>query len=164
MDIALELDPKLGRRAALETALREAVLDGQLPPDTVLPSTRALAQDLGLSRATVVAAYELLVAAGFFVAEQGRSTRVGRVHIPEPADAGRNPTLTTAEFDFRPGEPDASAFPKTEWLKSLRRVLQAADPQALGYPDPRGREELRVALAAYLARTRNVRVLSLIHI
>ncbi len=158
MDLTLELDPNLGRRAALEAALRAAVLDGSLRPDAKLPSSRALAHDLNLSRATVVAAYEQLVAEGFFVAHQGRSTQVGQVHVPEPAPPSRNPIGEPQDHDFRPGEPDPTAFPRSEWLKAVRRVLTEADDSVLGYSDPRGRDELRIALAAYLGRTRKVRV------
>ncbi|MEU9382757.1 PLP-dependent aminotransferase family protein, partial [Streptomyces sp. NPDC048279] len=49
------------------------------------------------------------------------------------------------------------AFPRAEWLKAARRALTAAPHEAFGYGDPRGRVELRTALAAYLARARGVR-------
>ncbi|MDV7217805.1 aminotransferase-like domain-containing protein, partial [Streptomyces prunicolor] len=60
-------------------------------------------------------------------------------------------------YDLVPGTPDLAAFPRTEWLKAARRALTAAPYQALGYGDPRGRVELRTALAAYLSRARGVR-------
>jgi len=60
--------------------------------------------------------------------------------------------------DLRAGRPDVSAFPRVEWLRSARRAVTAAADEAFGYGDPRGRVELRTALAGYLARARGVRV------
>ena len=61
-------------------------------------------------------------------------------------------------YDLRPGSPDVSAFPRAGWLAAARRAVAAAPDAALGYGDPRGRLELREALAAYLARARGVHV------
>ncbi|MFD0445261.1 PLP-dependent aminotransferase family protein [Streptomyces indonesiensis] len=55
------------------------------------------------------------------------------------------------------GQPDAASFPRTAWLASARRALTAAPHEAFGPGDPRGRPELRRALADYLARVRGVR-------
>ena len=49
-DLHLDLDGPAGRRSSLEEALREAIRSGRLPADSRLPSTRALAADLGLAR------------------------------------------------------------------------------------------------------------------
>src|SRR6185436_2133549 len=59
-------------------------------------------------------------------------------------------------FDFRPGGPDVSLFPRAAWLGSLRRALRDAPDSRLDYGDPRGAPELRVALARYLGRARGV--------
>ncbi|MEO1060980.1 MAG: PLP-dependent aminotransferase family protein [Actinomycetota bacterium] len=155
-ELQLDLDPTLGRRAALEAAIRGAIRDGRLTRGTVVPSTRALAADLGCSRATVVAAYDQLVAEGFLLAEQGRSTRVAAVHAPETPARDHNPLGPTFDHDFRPGEPDPSSFPRREWLRSLRRVMSDAPDDVFGYADPRGHLALRSALADHLGRTRSV--------
>ncbi|MFD9910998.1 PLP-dependent aminotransferase family protein, partial [Streptomyces sp. NPDC059063] len=55
------------------------------------------------------------------------------------------------------GQPDAGSFPRTAWLAAARRALTAAPNDAFGPGDPRGRIELRRALADYLARARGVR-------
>ena len=62
VDVHLALDPTAGRRVGLEQALRDAVRSGRLAPETRLPPTRTLADELGLSRGTVKAAYDQLVA------------------------------------------------------------------------------------------------------
>ena len=56
-----------------------------------------------------------------------------------------------------PGSPDVSAFPRGAWLACTRRALSAAPTEALRASDPRGRPELREALAEYLGRVHGVR-------
>lgn len=154
LDIAL--DAHLGRRAGLEEALRIAIRSGRLAAGAAVPSTRVLASDLGVSRSTVVGAYEQLVAEGYLAARQGSATRVTELQ-PEPvAETEVDLFGPTPLHDFRPGEPDRSSFPRVRWLKSTRRVLDTAPDSVFGYPDPRGSTELRSMLADHLARTRSV--------
>ena len=145
-------------RAALETTLREAVSNGRLRPGTRLPSSRALAADLGMARNTVAEAYGQLAAEGWLSAVQGSGTRVAaRVSAPGPAASSVERTARAPRYDLRPGSPDVSAFPRDAWLRAARRALNRAPFAALDYDDPRGRPELRAALAEYLARARGVR-------
>jgi GntR family transcriptional regulator/MocR family aminotransferase len=147
-----------GMRAALERALRDAVRGGRLTAGTRLPSSRSLARDLGIARNTVADAYGLLVAEGWLTARQGSGTQVADRRVPGVA-GGRGPTPATASlaYDLRAGTPDLSSFPRTAWLSAAKRALTAAPHEAFGYGDPRGRPELRGALAEYLARARGVR-------
>jgi GntR family transcriptional regulator / MocR family aminotransferase len=156
LDLHLELaGPRA--RAALEAALRQAVQSGRLPSGTRLPPTRALAADLGLARNTVADAYGQLVAEGWLTARQGSGTHVAE-HAAErsipPAPAQEQPAAP--RYSLRPGLPDLSAFPRSAWLAAARRAVSGAPSDAFGYSDPRGRPELRAALAAYLARARGV--------
>jgi GntR family transcriptional regulator/MocR family aminotransferase len=140
-------------RAQLEEQLRAAVRAGRLGPGTILPSTRALARQLGVSRGLVVEAYSQLVAEGYLATYQGGPTRVAAAAAaPErrdPLPASRPP-----RWDFRPGAPDVSLFPRAAWLASLRRALRRAPDARLDYGDPRGAPELRSALSLYLGRVR----------
>ena len=148
-------------RAGLEAALREAVQTGRLAPGTRLPSSRTLAADLGIARNTVAEAYAQLGAEGWLTARQGSGTRVASTAVVSPGPAaGIRPPLgaRAARYDLRPGSPDLSAFPRAGWLSAARKALSGAPSRALGYSDPRGRPELRTVLAAYLGRTRGVRV------
>ncbi|HTN78235.1 MAG TPA: PLP-dependent aminotransferase family protein [Acidimicrobiales bacterium] len=156
MDLLIELDPSRGRQAGLEDALRRAVTSGQLAAGARLPSTRALSKELGCARATVVAAYEQLIAEGFLVAAHGAGTRIASVPIsPQPRpDVGARGTTYLA--DFRPGEPARSSFPRAQWGSSIRRALAGATDDLFGYGDPRGVPQLRAALATYLGRARAV--------
>jgi GntR family transcriptional regulator/MocR family aminotransferase len=156
VDVLLASDPAYGRRAGLERALRDAIRTGRLSAGARLPSTRALATDLGVARGTVVEAYAQLAAEGYLVARQGAATTVAHLPAPVPPAAGRPPSADAPRVDLRSGEPDLGAFPRGAWLSALRGVLQTVPPHVLGYGDPRGRPELRAALAAYLTRARGV--------
>jgi GntR family transcriptional regulator / MocR family aminotransferase len=154
-ELLLDLDgggPLTGR---LERALRAAVRDGRLPASTVLPSTRALAHELGVSRGVVGAAYAQLGAEGYLVVRQGAAVRVAEVERaftprpesrPEPAP----------RYNLRPDLADYASFPRREWLASLRTVLARSGDEVFGYGDARGAAQLRASLAAYLGRTRGV--------
>jgi GntR family transcriptional regulator / MocR family aminotransferase len=157
--VSLELLISLDRsrpslKAQVEEQLRSAVRDERLAPGSALPSSRGLARELGVSRGVIVEAYSQLVAEGYLVARPGGATRVALAASPGaralPAPAAERPP----RFDFRPGGPDVSLFPRDVWLASLRRALRAAPDVRLDYGDPRGAPELRVALASYLGRVR----------
>src|ERR671923_2002968 len=157
-----ELMVRLERRAAgplraqLEEQLRAAVRSGRLAAGARLPSSRALARDLDVSRGVVVDAYAQLAAEGYLVARHGAPTRVSEA-AARPADSGRPlAEERPPRFDFRPGGPDVSLFPRQSWAASMRRGLRDAPHARLDYGDPRGAPELRRALAAYLGRVRGV--------
>jgi GntR family transcriptional regulator/MocR family aminotransferase len=144
-------------RAGLETALRGAIRAGRLRPGTRLPSSRALAADLGVARNTIAEAYSQLVAEGWLTARTGSGTSVAPHRSPnQSAGATLRPKVAVPRYDLRPGVPDLSAFPRRAWLAAARKVLAAAPDHLLGYPDPRGLPQLREALADYLARARGV--------
>lgn len=156
----LHLEPVgTGLRSGLMEALREAVRSGRLTPGTRLPSSRALAADLGIARNTVADAYAELVAEGWLTARQGSGTRVAQRSAPRRADpvaARTRPARPRTGHSLKPGSPDVSSFPRTAWLRAARKALTAAPDEALDYGDPRGRVELRTVLAEYLARSRGV--------
>ncbi|MFI9153938.1 PLP-dependent aminotransferase family protein [Streptomyces sp. NPDC053367] len=158
--VDLHLEPAgPGLRRGLTDALREAVRTGRLAPGTRLPSSRALAADLGIARNTVADAYADLVAEGWLTARQGSGTRVADRAAPA-APAGPPPAHRAPgrpRYDLTPGTPDLASFPRAAWLRATRRALTAAPHDAFGYGDPRGRIELRTALAGYLSRARGVR-------
>lgn len=155
--LELDLSPGVGRRAAVEQALRSAIRSGQLHEGTRLPSTRSLADDLGLARATVVAAYEQLVAEGYLIATYGSGTSVGSVHQAPPSSLPRRSVAQGGlRLDFIPGEPDRSSFPRRAWLSAVNEALKLSPDELFGYGDTRGRHELRISLTDYLSRTRAV--------
>jgi GntR family transcriptional regulator/MocR family aminotransferase len=147
-------------RDGLESALRAAVRTGRLPAGTALPSSRALAKDLGIARNTVVDAYGQLIAEGWLAARHGSGTWVAERTAPPPEAPAALPSSAgrTIRYDLRPGVPDVSVFPRTAWLTAARRALAETPAAVLGYTDPRGLPVLRAALTEYLGRARGVAV------
>jgi GntR family transcriptional regulator/MocR family aminotransferase len=139
----------------LERELRDAIRTGRLGPDERLPSSRALARELGVSRGLVQECYAQLHAEGFLTTRTGSGTRVAAGAQPAPAPAtvpaaaARGPAI-----DFRPGQPDLTSFPRGDWMWAMREATRTAPAPALGYGDPRGVRELREVLAGYLRRVR----------
>ena len=166
-DLLVELDrsrPR-GLRAQLERGLRQAIARGSLPPGTVLPPSRVLATELEVSRSLVVGAYEQLVIEGYLEARQGSGTQVrelsgigGTPDADTPGNALYWPIAVDRDGAI-PGSglPDPALFPREEWLRHYRDVLRELPDSALSYPPPRGAQELRTALTAYLGRVRGVR-------
>jgi len=159
--------------------IRAAVLSRALAPGARLPATRALAAQLGAARASVVAAYDQLLAEGYIVGRVGSGTYVS-TDLPEPP-AGAAPQRrtsrrsapppvpaqslaefapSTAQADERPfntGRTLIDARTAEIWRKLTHRAVRALGPEHLGYADPRGTPELRRAIADYLQAARGVR-------
>lgn len=152
----------------VEAGLRDAIRSGRLGPGARVPPSRTLARDLGVSRRLVVGAYEQLVAEGWLQARVGAGTFVSRA-LPAGATAAdrapATPVTTYAavdalrppvRYDFFPGHPDLSAFPRVAWGRAVRDALRELPDAAFGYGDGRGLPELREELAALVARSRGV--------
>ncbi|MFJ9041565.1 PLP-dependent aminotransferase family protein [Streptomyces sp. NPDC102406] len=156
MHVAMNVvrDSEVPLTSQIQRFIKSEVAAGVLHPGSRLPSSRSLADDLGVSRSVVVEAYGQLVAEGYLEAVQGAGTRVVRHLRPEPVvptllDDGRVPDV---RWDLRPGAPAFPHFPRRDWLTSYQRALQGADPADHDYPPPAGVPTLRVELAHYLGR------------
>jgi GntR family transcriptional regulator / MocR family aminotransferase len=142
-------------RAQLEATLREAIRGGRLQVGERLPSSRIMARELGVSRGLVQDCYAQLQAEGYLSSQAGSATRVaggGHSAAPAPEPAPAAPRL---KIDFRPGVPDLSSFPRTDWLWAMRETLRDMPNADFDYGDPRGASRLRTVLAAYLRRVRS---------
>jgi GntR family transcriptional regulator/MocR family aminotransferase len=155
VDLHVELrGPRV--RAGLTEALREAVRSGRLAPNTRLPSSRALAQDLGIARSTVTECYGVLVDEGWLVARHGSGTRVAQRAPARRRDGEASTARGPRPHELGPGAVDYAEFPRVPWLAASRRALATTPHSAYGYGDPLGWMPLRAALADYLARVRGV--------
>jgi len=158
-------------------SLREAILTGELPATTRVPSSRELARTWGVARNTVIEAVELLVAEGYLIARRASGTYVAP-HLAAdttPVTAGDQPPVRLSswaaralasdsdvaerrdfEIDFRLGAVPTEIFPSDAWAELLR--ARAKELQRGGYADELGPLETRRALAAHLQRERGVHV------
>ncbi|MEH2513151.1 GntR family transcriptional regulator/MocR family aminotransferase [Nitrobacteraceae bacterium AZCC 1564] len=166
--------------AQIYSDLRAQIMDGLYGPGAALPSSRALAVELGVSRTTVTAAYDQLIAEGYLESRQGSKTRVASSFRPQalarakPATS-RAPTRDLSEFarrvlafppadlnerrpaiDFRYGDLAPDDFPVLAWKRAITRALLQKQPR-LSYSDPSGLPNLRKALQGYLGRVRGIR-------
>jgi len=150
--------PGVGRQ--LEEQLRNALRSGTLPPGSDLPSTRALAEDLSVSRGVVVRAYAQLAAEGYLDLRQGAYPSVRGIPVAETERTVRaSPPPEQppkVRYDLRPHQPELSTFPRQAWLRSLRQAMHSAADADLGYIDSRGLEQLRTEISRYLGRARGV--------
>src|SRR5690242_9947734 len=122
-------------REALERALRDAVRTGRLGPGLQLPSSRALAADLGIARNTVADAYSQLIAEGWLTARQGAGTRVADRSPAVEAATTPAPQASRPQYDLRAGSPDTAAFPRSAWLAARseeRRVGKEGSSRGAG--------------------------------
>ena len=147
-------------RAQLETSLREAIRDGRLRGGERLPSSRELARGLGVSRGMVQECYGQLLAEGYLTSRGGSATRVADIRErpaaaapPAPRPVRQHPGRGLIA-DFRPGLPDLSSFPRTDWARAVRQACTEIASADLGYGDPHGSAALREVLAGYLRRVR----------
>lgn len=161
----------LGRQ--LVQALRDAVAHGELKPGESLPSSRALAEALRVSRRTVVEAFEQLVAEGVFTAQHGAGTRVAPL-APAPRTrrrtrdgivlppAAQKFAAIAREFTALPQVPFAvsvpagAAAPNEDWRRLGNRLRAGGTAAPAGYGEPQGALPLREAIADYLRRSRSV--------
>lgn len=153
----LQRDRPVSLHRQIESGIRDAIRSGRLPHGAVLPSTRTLAADLGVSRGTVVEAYQQLTAEGYLSSRGGGHTRVA-VQVRPPRPVTREAARARPRIDFGYGRADVSSFPRATWLRSLRRVVADAPDERLGYLGGRGALELREALAGYLNRVRGTEI------
>ncbi len=172
----LALDTPLYQQ--LYTHLRAAILSGELKHGLKLPSTRALASELNVSRNTVANAYRQLMAEGYLESHAGSGTFVARVlpeqllttldrkhaAIPQQAESNpphlptttRPPSKSELPRPFRSDVPALDVFPYKLWSRLVVRQARRLPRTAFSYQDPAGYRPLREAIAAHVTVSRGV--------
>lgn len=156
LPIVLDRTANESLTSQLRRHLLAAIRSGALRTGVRLPSTRALAAQLGVSRPLVVDAYGQLAAEGYLALRPGaRPTVVAGMNAPAQRIA-EQPAPDPIRFDMRPAMPDVGMFPRKAWMRAIRTVLNDLPSSQLGYGDLRGSPVLRRVLADYLGRVRGV--------
>lgn len=164
--------------------VRELILLGRLQPGQALPSTRTLAADLGVSRNTVLHAFEQLRTEGYLegivgsrtaVASQLPEQMVRPARIAPPSNNFADPSPTLSDYakriigqnslaakpvpyrPFQAGFPAFDKFPFELWAKLAEKYRRTAPHELYGYSNAAGYLPLRKALASYLMLARGVR-------
>jgi GntR family transcriptional regulator/MocR family aminotransferase len=148
----------------IQDHLRAAIRDRRLGAGERLPSTRRLAELLGVSRGTVVDVYEQLLAEGYVDSTVGSGTRVAAMPAGRPAPpapgvvAGSAPPSAApfrpVEADFEYGIPDLGSVPLTDWSWAVSEATRTLPTAELGDEDPAGSRHLRDVVTAYHRRVR----------
>ncbi len=162
--------------------VREAVLARTLAPGARLPSSRSLAARLGVSRTSVVSAYDQLIAEGWLTTRVGAGAFVS-LDLPDPFPTSQRPTHDTPalgprfapdrsrpfgpmvptdqpsldDLPFTSGRCMMDARAQDAWRRASLRAVRAMGPADFGYTDPRGLPELRSSVCDYLRAARAVR-------
>jgi GntR family transcriptional regulator/MocR family aminotransferase len=159
-------------------ALRLAILAGKMRPGERLPSTRDLAEQLGVSRTVTLLAYDLLTGEGLAMARRGSGTCVS-LKVPTDTRAGKHsaklrlsrygaavaklqvaldtpPKAPVARYNFNYGRSDLSSFPLSAWRRLLVRNFRIASTRQFDYGTALSSPELRAAICAHLRRSRGV--------
>ncbi|UHA73424.1 MocR-like pyridoxine biosynthesis transcription factor PdxR [Paenibacillus sp. 481] len=168
IDITLLLEEKSGGPLYIQLYqhIKTDIMSNKLPANTRLPSMRALATHLRLSRNTVELAYHQLMAegyiqsqhrSGFYVIELEQVEKLSEpsIQMNQPFEASI-PHSTAIQYDFRYGDVDAAHFPITIWRKLSNQCLQDEQLKLFSYGDPHGELGLRVEIAKYLYHSRGV--------
>src|SRR5947199_4965476 len=162
-------------------SFRTRIIDGQLRPAQLVPSSRELARELWVSRLPVLNAYAQLIAEGYLesragsgtfvasslpVAAKARSANVASAitlaNRPVAKEAARlpryeRPSWAASLGAFQVGQPDLHKFPIEIWLRLVARYSRTIRMKALQYGDALGRADLREVIATYLRTSRGVR-------
>ncbi|GHO63805.1 GntR family transcriptional regulator [Ktedonobacter sp. SOSP1-52] len=172
LPITLDREHEQSLHVQLAQQVRKAIVDGLLSAGTQLPSTRALAAALTVSRNVIVAAYDELFAEGYLEGRRGSGTYVSqdlpsRPHSsrpsPSPSPRWVRPTTLPVShppssepnmIEFRLGTPTIAPLSTRVWHEIWRKALANLPPNMCGSPN--GDPRLRTALAEYLGRARGI--------
>lgn len=178
--IAIDRRGRWPLHSQIYDAYRAAILNGSVSPGQRVPSTRALASELNVSRIPVLEAYSQLLAEGYFESRTGSGTficktlpdqitPVNRSPSPSPngsRNASRRSELvpwlerrpwTRKSGPFSVGQLAFDHFPFQIWSKLLARHARKVNVASLNYSDPMGYLPFRETLAVYLRTARGVR-------
>ncbi len=162
----IDRDCKLPVFEQICAAIRARAVSGSLTQGTRLPATRAMATELGVSRSTIVTAYDQLVAEGYLTSVQGSGYRVcaiGEVELAQKPSPP--PRLSTSKIQentpptphpFQAGRPDMRLFPHQQWAKTTARICRTDPRSMLEGASPFGHFKLRQAIAAHVADWRGI--------
>jgi GntR family transcriptional regulator/MocR family aminotransferase len=181
LDLAVEHGSEQPLFQQIYLGFRDAILARRLAAGSRLPSTRLLAERLGVSRTSVLSAYEQLLAEGFVTGRAGSGTFVAEDAAPDlmapgpppaPAQPAPPPQLSrvgqrcealATALPVPPGLPFATgtcsidALSIQAWRRTGIELMQGFDPSNLSYADPSGDLALRAEVAKYLRAARAVR-------
>ncbi|MET4418892.1 PLP-dependent aminotransferase family protein [Bradyrhizobium sp. RT3a] len=181
MQLALEIDLSA---ASLQNQvfkqIHGLIVSGRLKPGARLPGTRALSEQLGVSRNTIILAYETLTSEGYLESREGAGTYVSTtfpdnslsvasgsnhdatyhkpVHLFVPVADDKKRSVPPSEIvcDFALESTDPACFPRSVWRRLTNWRMQSSKFNLTYSGTPKGLRDLRETLAAYLGASRGI--------
>ena len=171
MQLSIAIDPlaPIPLQTQLVGEISTSITNGRLVPGTRLPGTRSLSKQLGVSRNTVLLAFEVLAAEGFVEMREGSGTFVSEVWpepdpfeplqpTPEPKRRKANAEVPVfCNFELEAVDPDL--FPTAVWRRLMMRRIQTSDFNLTKTGDPQGSLDLRRSLCKFLGASRGAEIL-----
>jgi len=168
MYIPINRESSLPITKQISNRLKTMILNGDLRENEKLLASRKLAENLNVSRTTVLDAYEMLASEGYTRSIKGSGvfvnsyTDLNKDSYNFSDDTDTNSEVksinTKLEFiNFIPYSPALEHFPLTKWLKCYRDAAKDINKFDLGFGDPFGYEELRITLSKHLYRGKGIR-------
>ena len=184
--IVLDQSSRQSLQSQIFDQLRQLILDGKLKPGAPIPASRVLADQLSISRNTVLLVYDRLIAEGYLQSRRAIGTYVN-LELPETSLAAARRIATSSpvttemvnrplipfigqtpserkirhlDFDFFPDRLDPDLFPHKIWLRYINKVSTATNTQFSEYCDPGGLLNLREMIADHLGMARGISVSS----
>ncbi|MET0534840.1 MAG: GntR family transcriptional regulator, partial [Steroidobacter sp.] len=172
--LPIRIEPASGQtlQDQIYFCIRRSIVEGLIHADSRLPSTRALAADLGVSRTTVLLAFERLKAEGYLVPKPGSGIYIARelpdrrpdLRVVSASGAVKHPLLSARGHSlaqarsidrrtplpprpFRVGTPAVDLFPVKLWSQIARQCVRSLSPTRLDYSRLAGLRRLREAIA-----------------
>lgn len=173
---------KANKYILLYRAIKGCILDIEIPNHWVLPSTRYLSENLGLSRTTIIKSYELLLLEKLISSKTGSGYRVNFEGKEAQKDEFKKDLFNTdiypklsskgisflnnvslinrspgASLAFRPGLPPIDIFPVNQWKNLLNTYWRHVKSSTLSYARSTGIDPLKKSICSYLNVSRNIK-------
>ena len=166
--IAFTLDRQSGAPLFVQLCdgIRQRIARGAVAQGYRMPASRSLAMEMGISRTTVVSAYEQLVAEGYLEGRRGSGyfvCPIGEVEMPlagPPATKRAKSHHYHRTAPVQPGSPDMRLFPYRQWARCVSRTARVSPEALISSDDPFGDRQLRESISRYLADWRGLVVSS----
>jgi GntR family transcriptional regulator/MocR family aminotransferase len=181
MQLAMEIDLSAASlQAQVFKQIHGLIVSGRLRPGARLPGSRALSEQLGVSRNTIILAYEALTAEGYLESREGAGTYVSitlpdnslsvadrliqnvthtkpiHLFVPVAEEAKRSTFPNEIVCDFALESTDPASFPRSVWRRLTNWRMQSSKFNLTYSGTPKGLRELRETLAGYLGASRGI--------
>ena len=163
LTINLKLNQKTPLYEQIYEFIKEEIKNGRIGCKSKLPSTRALAKHLQVSRSTVDLAYTQLVSEGYAESRPNRGYFVSDIsllyqsrNIELPEESKEETVDSHYAVDFSPWGIELDSFPFNTWRKISKNLLSADNKELFSAGHPKGDIELRKSLCEYLYEARGV--------